>query len=133
MIINLPKSGYSVHFREFMSQRAYEAYLSALSKGLNPREMSAGVILNDRVDYAAVDTAVRAALQYVVEQIVDKEGKVRKYSDQFIGDIPRSDFSLLALEITRLKEAEEQAKEEGKKNSGESQAELTIEGGAGTE
>ena len=131
MIISLPKSGYAVHFKDYMSQKAYQAYLSALSRGINPREVMTGEkdekgnqktqVLNDKIDYAAVDSAVLAALPYCVDQIVNKEGRTLKYNDSFIGDMPRSDFTLLSLEITRLKEEEEKSKEEGKKNTGESE------------
>lgn len=128
MVIDLPKSGFSVHFKEWMPQKAFEKYLTALSNGLNPREVSAGQILNDRIDYAAADQAVRATLEYLIEKIVSKDQKELRYTSKWVDELPKSDFSLMALEVTRLKEEEEKAQEEGKKNSAGSSAGAGDEG-----
>jgi hypothetical protein len=127
MVIDLPKSGYSVTFKDYMPQRAFEAYLRELSNGLNPREVSSGVILNDRIDYATVDAAVRAALPYVVLKI-SKEGKDSNFSNNWALDISKADFSLLATEVTRLKEEEERLQAEGKKNNAGNGAVAVDEG-----
>lgn len=137
MVIDLPKSGYAVTFKDFMPQRAFEAYLRELSAGLNPREVVSGKddkgvpttqILNDKIDYATVDAAVRAALPYLVESI-SKDGRTAKFSSNWALDISKSDFSLLATEVTRLKEEEERAQAEGKKNSGNAGA-GAVDGGS---
>jgi hypothetical protein len=129
MVIDLPKTGFAVHFKEWLPQRAYEKYLTALSNGLNPREVSQGNILNDRIDYAAADLAVRATLEYLIEKIVTKDNKEIRYSSKWADDLPKSDFSLIALEVTRLKDEEDKAQEEGKKNSGGTGAGAGDEGG----
>lgn len=115
-LLSLPLSGYNVTFKPHYTQRAEEAYNRALTEGMVFKEGENG-LQTEGIRPDALDRAAKAALAVLIEG-VELQGKETTYTEDWLLDLPRTDYLLLTQRLAALQGKDTSAKEEGKKNPG---------------
>ena len=117
--ITLPITKFGVEFKPFYTQRAEEAYNKELTDGLTFKESITGSIVSEGIKPDALDRANKAALKHVVASVWSADGGSQvKFDDDWILDLPRTDYLLLVEQLAKMQGKDTAAKEEGKKNGG---------------
>lgn len=115
----LPITKFKVDFKPHYTQRAEEAYNNALTEGIMFKESITGKLVSEGIRPDALDRANKAALKQVIEQVWSADGHNQvKLDDDWILDLPRSDYLVLVERLSKLQGKDSEEKEEGKKNSG---------------
>lgn len=112
--IVLPESGQTVHLKPHYTHRVERAFKEALTKGLSLRTEGEKVVV-DSVDAGALDRAIEAALEHLVEKITTGSATLA-YSLEWLLDLPEKDFEKLSAAVTAARAANEADKAAGKKN-----------------
>ena len=112
--VTLPESGYSVRFKPHYTHRVERAFKEALSKGLTLRQ-EGGQMVVDTVSADALDRAVEAALEHLVESIT-KDGQTTPFSVDWLLELPERDFDALRQAVNSARDTNEGKKAAGKKN-----------------